>query len=97
MDLFENITGFDWDEGNVLKNWLKHKVSAGECEEIFFNEPVLIADDNKHSQIEKRYMALGRTNDKRQLTVIFTIRGNKIRVISARNQNLKERSFYEKN
>jgi len=97
VDLFENIVGFDWDEGNVLKNWLKHRVSAGECEEIFFNEPLLIAEDSKHSQIERRYLALGQTNDNKLLTVIFTIRENKIRIISARGQNAKEKNFYEKN
>jgi len=90
MELFEKIEGFDWDHGNILKNWIKHGVTAGECEEIFFNESLLTVDDNKHSQTEKRYLALGKTNEERALTVIFTIRENKIRVTSARDQNGKE-------
>ncbi len=97
MNVFEKIEGFDWDEGNLLKNWIKHGVTAGECEEIFFNETLLVTDDNKHSRVEKRYLAFGNTNEGRALTVIFTTRKNKIRIISARDQNYKERSFYEKN
>jgi len=97
MELFEKIEGFDWDHGNILKNWIKHGVTAGECEEIFFNESLLTVDDNKHSQTEKRYLALGKTNEERALTVIFTIRENKIRVTSAKDQNGKERNYYEKN
>jgi len=34
-------TGFEWDEGNKDKNWIKHKVSNSECEEIFFNQPLI--------------------------------------------------------
>jgi len=97
MKVFEKIEGFDWDEGNLLKNWIKHGVTAGECEEIFFNETLLVTDDNKHSRVEKRYLAFGNTNEGRELTVIFTTRKNKIRIISARDQNYKERNFYEKN
>ena len=96
MDLYEKTEGFDWDDGNILKNWIKHGVTAGECEEIFFNEPLLLIDDSQHSQTEKRYLALGKTNEGRILTVIFTIRKNKIRIISARDQSQKERNFYEK-
>ena len=60
---FSKIIGFDWDDGNIEKNWIKHKVSFKECEEIFFNEPLLILDDIKHSQKEYRYFALGKTNN----------------------------------
>ncbi|MCZ2112959.1 MAG: BrnT family toxin, partial [Anaerolineae bacterium] len=86
--------GFDWDEGNQDKNWLKHQVSNGECEEVFFNVPLLVADDDKHSQIEQRYFALGKTNDGRTLFISFVIRTSKIRVISARDMNRKERRIY---
>ena len=97
MELSEKIEGFEWDEGNILKNWEKHKVTAGECEEAFLNEPLIIFGDVRHSLSEKRYLAFGQTNQGRKLTVIFTIRRNKVRVISARNQNRNERKFYEKN
>lgn len=86
---------FDWDKGNFDKNWLKHKVSFKEAEEIFFNEKLAIFFDTDHSQKENRFMALGMTNQKRKLIISFTIRSNKIRIISARDQSRKERKLYE--
>jgi len=94
-ETFERITGFDWDDGNREKNRLKHDVLNGECEDVFFNQPLIILDDAKHSKKEKRYAALGGTDSGRGLTVVFTLRGYLIRVISARDMNKKERRFYE--
>ncbi|MBU0501939.1 MAG: BrnT family toxin [Candidatus Margulisbacteria bacterium] len=65
-----------------------------ECEEIFFNEPLVVPDD-KHSKMEQRFYALGRTNQDRLLFVVYTIRSNKIRVISARDMNKRERGCYQ--
>lgn len=92
---FPAVVGFDWDDGNRDKNLLKHKVSNGECEQAFFNEPLIIMPDTKHSQKERRYAAFGLTDENKKLTIIFTVRGNLIRVISARRMNGKERRFYE--
>lgn len=88
-------TEFDWDKANIDKNRLKHKVELKECEEVFSNEPIKTFDDKKHSKIEMRYVAYGVTNKNRKLTVVFTVRRGKIRVISARDQNRKERRVYE--
>lgn len=88
------IEGFDWDKGNVEKNWKSHRVSFYECEEIFLRAPIVVPDI-KHSAAEKRYFALGRTVRDRSLTVVFTIRQNKIRVVSARAMSKKEKIFYE--
>jgi len=90
-----DCTGFQWDKSNIEKNWLKHKVSPIECEQIFFNEPLLVVEDLKHSQRERRYYALGRKDSGRLLFVAFTIRKNLIRVISARTMSRKERKIYE--
>ena len=90
------IEGFEWDNGNQLKNWISHQVSFTECEEVFFNLPLLLSNDVKHSQIEKRYYVLGQTNGKRPLFIAFTIRTNKIRVISARDMSREERQKYAK-
>lgn len=79
------VEGFSWDKGNKDKNWLKHKVDFRECEEVFFNKSLKIFADKTHSQNEKRYVAYGKTVKQRKLTIIFTIRNNKIRVISARD------------
>jgi hypothetical protein len=93
--LIKNCKGFLWDEVNSEKNWIKHKVSRLEYEEIFFNLPLVISDDAKHSNIEKRFYALGKTKSERFLFISFTIRNNLIQVISARGMNPKERNIYE--
>jgi uncharacterized protein len=89
-----NSAGFEWDEDNVVKNWEKHRVSFWECEEVFFNQPFVLAGDTEHSEQEKRYYALGKTDADRYLFVAFTQRHKQIRVISARDMNSKERSEY---
>lgn len=88
--------GFEWDKGNQEKNQIKHDVSTQEAEQIFFNRPLRLSEDQAHSQQETRYGALGRTNADRGLFVVFTIRGTKIRIISARDQNRGERRYYER-
>ena len=92
---FSSVTGFDWDDGNRDKNWEKHQVSNRECEEVFFNLPLLLKPDPNHSQSEARYYVLGQTNEGRRLFISFTIRGENIRVISARDMSKRERNFYE--
>jgi len=94
-DLIAKCTGFDWDEGNLPKIWGANKVSGAECEQIFFNHPVVAARDEKHSWEEDRYYALGHTDSGRLLFVVFTIRNELVRPISARDMNRKERKVYE--
>ncbi len=91
------ISGFDWDEGNSRNSAEKHSVYQSETEQIFFNEPLLILEDSKHSQKEARYHALGKTDDARLLHIIFTLRvsGTLVRVISARDMHREERAMYE--
>src|SRR3990167_2690166 len=91
----KQCTGFDWDAGNRTKNWLKHDVLYTECEEVFFNQPLLLMDDPLHSQLESRHFALGQSNRGRQLLLVFTVRNTLIRVISARDMSQKERGVYE--
>ena len=90
-------TEFEWDEHNIRKNWEKHKVAFSECEEVFFNEPLWVAKVDRSRIIyeESRYLAYGTTNAKRLLLAVFTLRGDKIRVISVRDMNRKERRFYQ--
>ena len=92
------IVGFDWDDGNSRKSSDKHGVSQGEAEQIFFGEPLLVVEDEKHSESEPRFHALGKTNEGRLLHVTFTLRDSatKIRIISARDMHRKERGIYEK-
>ena len=95
-DSVSECEGFDWDDGNVFKNKDKHSVLYSECEQIFFNIPLLIADDFAHGDDEDRYLALGRTNQGRRLYLVFTMRSKLIRVISARDMTKNERGEYEK-
>ncbi len=94
-DDLAQCTGFQWDAGNADKNWELHQVSRGECEQVFFNRPLLVAPDVGHSDRESRYAALEQTNAARRLAVVLTIRGTLIRVISARDMSRRERRIYE--
>jgi len=87
-------TGFDWDAANAPKLQEWHGVTPGECEQVFFREPILVAPDARHSQHEERWAALGRTADGRPLAIVFTLRGELIRPLSARDMSRKERRIY---
>ena len=94
----DRIEGFDWDSGNNRKSTDKHGVSQAEAETIFFNDPLILAEDTRHSEREPRFNALGKTAQDRLLHVTFTLRqnGTLIRVISARDMHRKERRVYER-
>ncbi|HSE39773.1 MAG TPA: BrnT family toxin [Acidobacteriota bacterium] len=91
----EKCEGFDWDEANIDKNWKAHKVHFWECEEIFFNEPLVVGSDEDHSLKENRFYSLVKTNAGRLLFVVFTIRNKLIRIISARDMTRSERVDYK--
>ena len=93
-EFFEDIEGFQWDEANASKNWTRHWVSQTEAEQIFVNRPVVVIGDVAHSGTEARYFSFGRTDGGRLLTVVFTVRGQLLRVISARPMSRRERRGY---
>ena len=95
---FSIIVGFDWDEGNSRKSGEKHNVTQAEAEQTFFNDPLLLLLDEKHSNKEARYHAYGKTDKDRKLHIAFTLRqdGTLIRVVSARDMHRKERATYDK-
>lgn len=95
-ETLRECNGFEWDKYNINKNWEKHRVSPIESEQIFFNNPLFVADDIEHSESEIRFYALGKTDRNRKLFISFTIRNKKIRVISSRDMSKKERDNYEK-
>ena len=94
MEIINSPVEFEWDKHNTDHARI-HKVEPGECEQVFFNIPLTVASDIIHSHNEKRYFALGKTNMDRTLVLVFTIRKTKIRVITARDANKKERTRYE--
>ncbi len=92
--IVEKCEGFEWDVGNSNKNWHLHGATDGECEDVFFNLPLIIASDNSHSKAESRFFALGRTDANRWLFIVFTVRNKLIRVISARDMTKSEKRKY---
>ena len=97
MTPLDSVHRFDWDAGNERKSHDKHGVTQSEAEQVFFNAPLLVMDDKKHSEHESRWHALGQTDQGRALHITFTLRdGNKaLRVISARDMHRKEKAVYE--
>ena len=91
------ILEFEWDEGNEQKNWKTRHVRAEEVEEPFFAEELLILEDIRHStKHEKRYILIGKSKQERMLFNVYTIRKEKIRIISSRDADKKEVLLYEK-
>ena len=91
---FSKYLGFEWDKQNSEKIWRKHKVSPFECEQIFFNQPLVVAPDEAHSHTEARFYVLGRTDAGRLLFLVFSTRKNMVRVVSARDMSRPEREVY---
>ena len=97
MQELSRAIGFDWGEWNVpkiCKIWEKHAVSQAECEQVFFNEPLVVGEDVEHSRSESRYYGLGTTDKERELFLVCTLREDRIRVITARDMSRKERRVY---
>ncbi len=96
LDRVRACKAFQWDAGNSDKSWIKHAVSRAEAEQVFFNQPLVLDFDETHSRAEERFFVLGQTNAGRLLFEAFTIRGELIRVISARDMSEAERRSFER-
>ena len=94
MRVLKKVFEFEWNKGNIDKN-KKHNVDNREAEEAFFDENKIVLKDKVHSKKEDRFIALGKTGKDRLLYVVFTKKGKKIRIISARDINKKEVKLYE--
>ena len=94
-EFFAGLEGFEWDEGNSEKNWLRHGVRQLEAEQALLSRPLIVALDIGHSREEPRFVALGQTGAQRRLFMVFTIRGTRVRVISVRPMSAKEQGVYE--
>ena len=91
-EFLPDIEGFQWDEGNASKNWTRHQVSQTEAEQVFLNRPLVVV--GAPFKNESRQFAFGRTDAGRLLTVVFTVRGSLLRVISVRPMSRRERRGY---
>ena len=88
---------FEWDAGNSGKNKRGHNVEDWECEEVFFDPQKVVLKDRLHSGEEERFILLGKTRQNRLLYLVFAVRNEKVRVISARDvTKRKEIELYEK-
>ena len=92
--LAAGLEGFEWDDGNSSKNWLRHEVQQVEAEQALLNTPLVVNATSTHAAGEPRFIALGQTDAGRLLTIVFTVRGTRVRVISARSMSKKERRVY---
>lgn len=95
LDL-RKIRGFEWDKGNVEKNYEKHGITPKEAEKVFLDDNLQVEPDVEHQEIEERFVAIGKIQENKVLFVVFTIRKDKVRVISARIADKKERRIYDK-
>ncbi|OGD92850.1 hypothetical protein A2697_05235 [Candidatus Curtissbacteria bacterium RIFCSPHIGHO2_01_FULL_41_44] len=95
MSLLDDVAGFEWDEANIA-HIARHNVTPEEAEQVFFDTDNALDEDIRHSTIEKRFIIIGKTQNRRLLYQIFTRRGDKIRIISSRDINKKEVNLYEK-
>ena len=93
-EFIAGLAGFEWDAGNSDKNWLRHEVRQAEAEQALLNRPLVLAVALKHVAKESRFLAFGRTDATRQLAVVFAVRGNRVRMISARPLSRAERKVY---
>jgi uncharacterized DUF497 family protein len=85
---------FEWDPNKALANYLKHGISFDEATTVFKNSTALVVDDTEHSEVEDRRKIIGHRMQMRVLVVIFTIRHESIRIISARKANEREKKKY---
>lgn len=96
MTLKSGIFEFEWDKGNIDKSYQKHGISPKEAEEVFADNDSIVLPQIKHTQKEPRFIIVGKTLEGKQLFIVFTMRKEKVRIISARRMHTKEVSKYEK-
>jgi uncharacterized DUF497 family protein len=88
---------FEWDSGNMLKSITKHNISNVEAESCFNDTLAITLADEKHTGNEERFLLYGKSSAGHIIVNCFTLRNGKIRIISSRKANKKERMIYEQN
>lgn len=97
MKVVPKVLEFEWDKGNLDKSWKKHGIAAEEAESVFLDDGAVVLPDERHSLVEKRFVVIGESNATRYLFIPFTLRKNKVRIITVRRMHKKEVEKYEKN
>jgi uncharacterized protein len=86
---------FEWDENKAESNFVKHGIQFEEAVTVFADPYLIFTEDSSHSQAEEREWAIGEAEDGSIVVVVFTMRGERIRIISARKATKKECQQYE--
>lgn len=86
---------FEWDHKKAVSNQKKHGVSFHEASTVFGDALATTFDDPDHSVDEERYLTFGVSSVGRLLVVSHTPRGDRTRIINAREARRKERNIYE--
>jgi uncharacterized DUF497 family protein len=86
---------FEWDPQKAAANVRKHGITFDEATTVFGDPFGTVTDDPRHSAGERRLALLGYSQANRLLAVMFTERGDRIRLISARTATRRERKDYE--
>jgi uncharacterized DUF497 family protein len=87
---------FEWDEGKASENLAKHGVTFAEASTVFGDPLSRTIPDPLHSDDEERFIVVGESALRRTLVVAHTLRGETIRIISARKATSRERTDYER-
>ena len=91
------IPEFEWDAQKAAENLKNHGVGFEEAVTVFADPLANIFDDPDHSGEERRELIIGHSAEQRLLVVSFTDRGQRTRIISARQATARERRDYEEN
>lgn len=86
---------FEWDNNKADSNALKHGITFEEAVTVFADPYLLFTEDSRHSQREEREWAIGEAENGSVVVVVFTMRGERIRIISARKATKRECQRYE--
>lgn len=86
---------FEWDPEKEVSNLRKHGVSFDEASTVFGDVLAATIPDSKHSELEVRFITMGRSLGNRLLVVSHTDAGESVRIISARMATAQERRRYE--
>lgn len=86
---------FEWDPEKARKNLKKHGVAFGEAATVFQGTLAITIYDPDHSEDEDRFITVGLSTRGQALTVAHTDRGDRIRIINARELTRAELEAYE--
>lgn len=86
---------FEWDSKKAAANLGKHGIPFEEASTVFGDIRSLTIPDPAHSVFEPRFVTMGKSAKDMLLVVVYTLRNERIRIISARRASQRERRYYE--